>query len=72
MNTLIKRIKKHIENDGKLALEISGIPPGDVEIIILKTDKDMQKKDIVSLIPKRKVGKVLTTMRREDIYTDAR
>ena len=72
MNTLIKRIKKHIENDEILALDISGIPPGDVEIIILKMDKDMQKKDILSLIPKRKAGKIVTTMRREEIYTDAR
>lgn len=72
MNTLIKRIKKHIENDGKLALDISGIPPGDVEIIILKMNKDMQKNDILSLIPRRKVGKILTTMRREEIYADAR
>ena len=72
MNTLIKRIKKHIENDEILAWDISGIPPGDVEIIILKMDKDMQKKDILSLIPKRKAGKIVTTMRREEIYTDAR
>jgi hypothetical protein len=48
-------------------------PPGDVEVIILKEEKQFVPVDeILSLVPKRRVGEIQKTLRREDIYTDAR
>lgn len=46
------------------------------EILAEKKDepgeKTENKRDIMSLLPRRNMGKILTSMRREDIYTDAR
>jgi len=45
----------------------------EVEVIILKKDEPVIEVDkILKQIPKRRVGKILSALRREDIYIDAR
>ena len=68
---MIKHIKTQIGKDNRITLYFPDIPPGEVEIIIIKQDEAPNKKDI-SMLPRHKLGKVLTSLSREDIYTDAR
>ena len=70
---LATRLKARIGENKTLVLHLPNIPPGDVEVIILKEEERFVSVDeILSLVPKRRVGKILSTLRREDIYTDAR
>ncbi len=70
---LAKRLKAKIDKDKILILHIPDMPEGEVEVIILKKEKRLIPIDkFLSQIPMHKVGKVLNTLKREDIYTNAR
>ena len=71
---LATRLKARIGENKTLVLHLPNIPSGDVEVIILKEEEDrfVPIEQILSLVPKRRVGKILSTLRKEDIYTDAR
>ena len=70
---LAKKLKARIGEDKTLTLHLPDMPQGEVEVIILKTDKGfVPNKEILSRMPKHNLGKVLSSLRREDIYTNAR
>ena len=70
---LAKRIKAKIGEDKTLVLYIPDMSQGEVEVIILKKEKKSVPIDkILSQVPKHRAGKILSTLRREDLYTDAR
>jgi hypothetical protein len=61
---LAKRLTTRIGKDKTLVLHVSDMPQGEVEVIILKKDEsviDVNK--ILKQIPKRRVGKILSTLR---------
>ena len=70
---LAKRLKARIREDKTLILHVPDMPHGEVEIIILKKEERFIPIDeFLSQVPRHRVGKILSTLRREDIYTDAR
>lgn len=70
---LVKRLKGEIDREGKLLLNLSDIPPGEVEVIIFKKEnKKMSQNNVLSQIPKHSLGKIFSTLRREDIYNGIR
>jgi hypothetical protein len=70
---LARKVKTKIGEDRMLVVHIPDIPPGEVEIIILKEDERAAREcDPVASIPRRRVGKIMSKLRREDIYSDAR
>ena len=70
---LAKRLKARVGKDGTLVLHVPDVPQGEVEIIILQEDdRIVSNNQIVYQIPKHRVGKISTPLRREDIYNDAR
>ena len=72
MTTLVKRLKATVGESKCLELHISDIPIGEVEILILKRETLPKTQNILSLLPKHKLGKVLSSLSREEFYTDAR
>jgi len=72
MNTMIKKIKTHVGKDRTLHLDIPNMPTGDVEVIVLKSEGAQRKKKLETALPRHRMGKILTSLRREDIYEDAR
>ena len=70
---LAKRLKARIREDKTLILHVPDMPKGEVEIIILKKEeRSVPIDEFLSQVPRHRVGKILSTLRREDIYTDAR
>ena len=70
---LAKRLKARIREDKTLILHVPDMPRGEVEIIILKKEeRSVPIDEFLSQAPRHRVGKILSTLRREDIYTDAR
>jgi len=70
---LAKRLKARIREDKTLILHVPDMPQGEVEIIILKKEeRSVLIDEFLSQVPRHRVGKILSTLRREDIYTDAR
>ena len=70
---LAKRLKARVGKDGTLVLHVPDVPQGEVEIIILQEDERIVSSDeMIKQIPKHRVGKISTSLRREDIYNDAR
>lgn len=70
---LAKRFKARIREDKTLILHVPDMPQGEVEIIILKKEeRSVPIGEFLSQAPRHRVGKILSTLRREDIYTDAR
>jgi len=70
---LAKKLKTRIGKDKTIVLHVPDIPQGEVDIIILKDEEKLvSKNEILSQMPKHRVGKVLSTLQREDIYTNAR
>jgi hypothetical protein len=70
---LAKKIRAKIDEDKTLTLHLPDMPQGEVEVIILKKeDGSVPIKEILLRMPKHRVGKVLSSLRREDIYTNAR
>ena len=70
---LAKRLKAKIGEDKTLILHVPDMPQGEVEVIILKKEERLVPIDkFLSQMPKHRVGKILSTLRREDIYTNAR
>jgi len=70
---LAKKLKVKIGKDKKIILDVSDIPQGEVDIIILKKrEQVIPSGAILSGIPKHRVGKILSTLGREEIYADAR
>lgn len=70
---LAKKIRARIDEDKTLTLYLPDMPQGEVEVIILKKeDGSVPIKEVQLRMPKHRVGKVLSSLRREDIYTNAR
>ena len=70
---LPKKLKVKIGKDKRIILDVSDIPQGEVDIIILKKkERVIPRGEILSGIPKHRVGKILSTLGREEIYADAR
>jgi len=70
---LAKRLKARIRDNKTIILHVPDMPEGEVEIIILKKENRFIPVDeLLAKVPKRKLGKILSMLRREDIYTDAR
>ena len=70
---LAKRLKAQIGKDQTLVLHVPDLPQGEVEVIILKAEERVIPiDDILKQIPKRRVGAITGTLRREDIYNNAR
>jgi len=72
MSILVKKIVTHIGADGKLEINLSNLPSGDIEIELYKMEKEEIHGEFSSLIPKHKLGKISSSLRREDVYDDAR
>ena len=70
---LAKRLKARIGKDRTLILHVPDILQGEVEVIILQEDERVVSSDeMIKQIPKHRVGKISASLRREDIYNDAR
>ena len=70
---LAKKLRAKIDEDKKLLIHVPDIPPGEVEVIILRKEEGhITRNEILSKIPVHKAGKVLKSLRRENIYTNAR
>jgi hypothetical protein len=70
---LAKKLKARIGDNKTIVLHVPDMPEGEVEIIILKKENQLIPVDeLLAQAPKRRVGKILGTLRREDIYTDVR
>ena len=70
---LAKKLKARISKDKTIVLHVPDMPQGEVEVVILHTKRQISSIDeILSHVPKHRVGKILSTLQREDIYTDAR
>jgi hypothetical protein len=70
---LAKKLRAKIGEDKKLLIHVPDIPPGEVEVIILKKEEvSITRNEILSKVPRHRAGKILTSLRREDIYTSAR
>ena len=54
---LAKKLKARISKDKTIILHVPDMPPG---------------RSYFVHVPKHRVGKILSTLQREDIYTDAR
>lgn len=70
MSTLVKKIRTHIGDDGKLDLNLSNLPAGDFEVVVYKMKKNIDRDKFMALIPRHKLGKILSSLRREDLYGD--
>ena len=70
---ITKKLKKRIGKDKTIVIHVPDLPEGEVEILIMKKDDTIPMTDEVLLrLPKHRVGKVLGSLRREEIYNDAR
>ena len=70
---LEKRLKARIGKDRTLILHVPDLLQGEVEVIILQEDERVVSSDeMIKQIPKHRVGKNSASLRREDIYNDAR
>lgn len=70
---LAKKIKAKIGEDKKLLIHVPDMPPGEVEVIILrKKEGSITRNEILTKLPRHRAGKILKSLRREDIYTNAR
>ncbi|MDY6854710.1 MAG: hypothetical protein SWO11_08365 [Thermodesulfobacteriota bacterium] len=70
---LAKKLKARIGDNKTIVLHVPDMPEGEVEIIILKKENRLIPVDeLLAQAPKHRVGKILSTLCREDIYTDAR
>lgn len=70
---LAKKLRAKIGEDKKLLIHVPDIPPGEVEVIILRKEEGrITRNEILSKVPRHRVGKILKSLRREDIYTGAR
>jgi hypothetical protein len=70
---LVKKLKARIGEDKKLLIHVTDIPPGEVEIIILKKEEGcITRNEILSKLPRHRAGKILKSLHRGDIYTGAR
>lgn len=70
---LAKKLKAKIGEDKKLLIHVPDIPPGEVEVIILRKEKGhITRNEILSKVPRHRVGEILKSLRREDIYYSAR
>ena len=64
---LAKKLTTRIGKNKTLVLHVPDIPQGEVEVIILKKDEPVIEIDnILKQIPKRRLGKILSTLRREE------
>ncbi len=72
MSTILKYIQTKIDKSKKVTLHLPDVPTGEVEIVVIRKKEDKQKKELLSLIPKHHNGKVLSSLRREDIYINER
>ena len=70
---IVKRVKGKIDRKGRLLLHLPDMSPGEVEVIISrKESKNILKDDVLLQIPRHRLGKITGTLRRKDIYDDAR
>ncbi len=69
---LASKIKAKIKKNRKITLSVPDMPPGDVEIIILKEEKIIHEINKLDLIPRHRVGQIYTNLSRNTIYKDAR
>jgi len=70
---LVKRVKGKIDRKGRLLLYLPDMSPGEVEVVISRKEgKKVLKDDILLQMPRHRLGKIIGTIRREDIYDDAR
>ena len=70
---LAKRIKTKIRENRKITIYVPEMPAGDVEIIILREEENMiENKDKIKLLPKHKAGLILSDLKRDKIYNNAR
>ena len=70
---ITKRLRKRVGKDKTIVIHVPDLPEGEVEILILKRDDTVSMADEMLLqLPKHRVGKVLGSLRREEIYNDAR
>jgi len=69
---IAKKLKAKIDKKRNLVLHLSDITPGEVEVIILQEERSITSyKNLLSKIPKHKVGKIQGTLSRKEIYLDA-
>jgi hypothetical protein len=72
MPTIITRMTTTVGTNKHLDLHLSNLPVGPVEIIIVSKEPPTARPAIAELLPKHRLGNILSPLRREDIYTDAR
>jgi hypothetical protein len=74
MKMLAKRLKAKIGDDKTLTLHVPDLPSGDVEVILLKEEgqRCVPIEGVLSHMPRHKAGRILSGLRREDIFSDAR
>jgi len=73
LRMLAKRLRKVIGKDKKITLDLSDMAPGEVEVIILQSEREaLEGIEKVKDLPRHRLGKISGTLRREEIYGDAR
>lgn len=69
---LAKKMKATIKKDRKLTIHVPDLPPGEVEIIILREEEKIKGTNGIKLIPRHHAGKIYSSLKRDDIYGGAR
>ena len=70
---ITKRLRRSIGKDKTIVIHLPDMPEGEVEILILKKRSVASTgEDVDSLLPKHRVGKILSRVSREEIYNDGR
>jgi deoxycytidine triphosphate deaminase len=70
---LAKKLRKVIGKDKKITLDLSDMAPGEVEVIVLQKEGYVvgATQEVIEL-PRHRLGKILGTLQRGEIYEDAR
>jgi len=70
---LAKKLRRVIGKDKKIILDLSDMGQGEVEVIILQEEGHAARSaEGVTDLPRHRLGKISGSLRREEIYGDAR
>lgn len=70
---LAKKLRKVIGKDKKIILDLSDMAPGEIEVIILQGEgQALEGIERATDLPRHRLGKIMGTLKREEIYGDAR
>ena len=72
MNAIVTRLTATVGANQHLDLHLSNLPIGRVEIIVVRKETPALAPNLRDLLPNHALGKMNSSLRREELYTDAR